>query len=63
MVGTNSGSLAFFDIETGKCVGTYIQDVGEEFTSISQACKEVLIVTSSNGSVTLIGVPPFPFRF
>jgi hypothetical protein len=23
----------------------------------------MLIVTSSNGSVTLIGIPPFPFRF
>jgi hypothetical protein len=63
MVGTNAGSLAFFDIETGKCVGTYIQDTGEEFTSISQACKEIIVTTSSSGNVALIGIPPFPFRF
>jgi hypothetical protein len=29
MVGTNSGSLAFFDIETGKCVGTFVQESGD----------------------------------
>jgi len=27
MVGTNAGALTFFDIETGKCVGSYLQDV------------------------------------
>lgn len=40
-----------------------MQDTVEEFTSISQACKEVIITTTSSGSVTLIGIPPFPFRF
>ena len=63
MVGTNSGSLAFFDIETGKCVGTFVQESGDQFTSISQACKEIIITTSSNGLITLLGIPPFPFRF
>lgn len=60
---TNVGNLAFFDIETGKNVGTYLQNSNDEFTSVSRACKEVVIVTASNGNITLVGVPPFPYRF
>ena len=29
MVGTNAGALTFFDIESGTCVGSYLQDANE----------------------------------
>ena len=63
LVASNSGSLAFFDIETGKNVGSYLSDPVEELTSISLAAKEMVVCGSANGTIALIGIPPFPYRF
>ena len=59
----NCGSLAFFDIETGKNVGSYLSDPVEELTCISLAAKGMVACGSANGTITLIGIPPFPYRF
>jgi hypothetical protein len=39
MVGTNVGNLAFFDIETGKNAGTFLNETIEEYTSICRTSK------------------------
>jgi hypothetical protein len=63
MVGTSSGNLAFFDIETGKHVGSFTQDPPEEITSVTRTTREIVALTSSAGTLTIIGLPPCPYRF
>jgi WD40 repeat protein len=62
MLSTNSSNLSFFDIETGKNIGNY-WDNGEEFTSITRISKEVIVATAISGWITLLGIPPCPYRF
>ena len=62
MISTNASNLSFFDIETGKNIGNYCEK-GEEFTSITRISKEIILSTSLNGNLTIVGVPPFPYRF
>ena len=63
MVGTNVGTLAFYEIETGKTAGTCLNKPHEEFTCICKTNEPMIIATTSTGKVNFIGIPPFPNRF
>ncbi len=41
----------------------YSENNTEDFTSITRISSEVIVAASLNGTITLIGVPPFPYRF
>ena len=62
-MGSNVGTIAFYDIETGKTAGTCLNRSYEEFTSISKTKKAMIIAGSSSGKISVIAMPPMPNRF
>ena len=63
IVGSNVGTLGFYDIETGKLAGTCLNRSYEEFTSISKTKKSMIIASSSSGKISVIAMPRSPNRF
>lgn len=63
MVGSNVGTLAFYDIETGKTAGTCLNRSYEEFTGITKTKQSMIVTCSSSGKISIIALPPLPNRF
>jgi hypothetical protein len=57
------GTLAFYDIETGKTAGTCLNNSYESFTSICKTGRPMLIAGASSGKISIIAMPPLPNRF
>ncbi len=63
MVGTNVGTVGFYDTETGKNVGNCLTKSLEEITSLSQTQQSIMITTTSSGKINLFAMPPANSKF
>lgn len=63
MVGTNVGTVGFYDPETGKNVGNCLNNHLEEITSLCQTNQSIMVATTSAGKVNLYGIPPVNSKF
>lgn len=63
VVGTNVGSVVFYDVETGKNSGSVTSKPYEDITSICKTQQPIMFATTSLGVIMIIGLPPLPTRF
>jgi len=63
MLGTNVGTVGFYDIETGKNVGNCLNKNEEEITSLCATNESIMVSISSTGKVNLFAIPPASNKF
>lgn len=63
MLGTNVGTVGFYDTETGKNVGNCLNKNLEEITSLCATRESIMVSTTSTGRVNLFAIPPLNNKF
>lgn len=63
IVGTSMGVIGFYELDTGKLVGSVSDQNLDEVTSVSRMDSDAVITTSSIGCISVVTMPPRMSKF
>jgi WD40 repeat protein len=63
IIGTAMGAIGFYESDTGKLISTLSDQSLDEITSVNRMDVDMLVVTNSLGSISVLTMPPRVTKF